>query len=422
MSDLVLKYLIEYQKEYERRIYLVASENSPSISMRLSYISDIMNRYFFSKEESAYAMFPGRDYLERVYERCVQLLKIKTGAKFVNIKPISGINAMTIALAALTKADDTIAIIEPRYGGHPITRALASRLGLKTLYLPYDRNNFSLDEEQLKRIFAKNVIKLLYIDQSNVLFPIRVDTLAEIIPDIAKIYYDGSHLLGLIFGGEVVNPLYQGASFLGGSTHKTIPGPPKAFIATNNEDDYNRINASSRMFVSHDHAGDIAALTIVLEEMEGAWEYYAKQTIKNAQYFAQELNRRGFSVVASTKGYTQTHQIFVDTNPYFKNAYLSAQILAKCNIIVNAIQGFDDGSSVLRIGTQELTYLGANEHHFLELAKIFEDICIIRKTSIADIKERVYFLRKELSRPLSHDSIERIEAFLRSILIGSAHL
>src|SRR3989344_3634628 len=109
--------IIEHQKEYYNRIYLIPSENSPSITARLVFITDIFNRYFFPLQENRQWVFPGNQLLEKIYGRCEDLLKEITGARYVNIKPISGVSAMTIALAALAKPGNRIATVSPQNGG-----------------------------------------------------------------------------------------------------------------------------------------------------------------------------------------------------------------------------------------------------------------------------------------------------------------
>jgi len=54
-------------------------------------------------------------------------------------------------------------------------------------------------------------------------------------------YYDVSHNAAFIIGKQHPNPLEDGYDAFGGSTHKTIPGPQKAFFATNRKDIYENI-------------------------------------------------------------------------------------------------------------------------------------------------------------------------------------
>src|SRR6185436_6188532 len=85
---------------------------------------------------------------------------------------------------------------------------------------------------------------LVYVDQSNCLFPLDVRTLVETTRRVAPetlVHVDCSHWLGLVLGGQMPNPLALGADSFGGSTHKPFPGPQKAIVATNRSDLWSRL-------------------------------------------------------------------------------------------------------------------------------------------------------------------------------------
>ncbi len=402
--------IINQQQAYNERLYLVASENSPSISARLALLTDVMNRYYFPLEKSRHWAFPGNEFSESIYERCTLLLQEVTGAKFVNIRPVSGVSAMTIALAALARIGDTVASISPENGGHAITSAVAKRLGLRVVSLPYDQAVFSVDTSRLSEFIEREGVSLIYLDQPHVLFPQRVNEIKASLPESVKIYYDGSHTMGLTFGGSFQDPLKEGAGFLGGSTHKTIPGPHKGFIATNDETWHKAIDEYSRVFVSHDHGGDVAALTIVLEEMRGHWGEYAAQVIKNAQHLARRLDEKGLTVLAKNLGFTQSHQVWIDTHP-FCDAFDAVMTLARHNIITNTINAPTlPGRLAVRIGVQEITYCGADERSMDLIADLFGDILIRKTMNERDLRGQVADLKKTLTPPFDREAFEKIVA------------
>lgn len=405
--------LLSHQKAFNERLYLVASENSPSITARLAFLTDVINRYYFPLEGNKSWAFPGNEWLEAIHNRCERLLKELTGAKYVNIRPISGINAMTIALASLTRGWDTIATFSPENGGHSTTSVIARRLGAKTAWLPYNQKEFTLDIEAIPEFIAREKISLVYLDQAHILFPHRLKELRFVVPKEIPIYYDGSHVMGLIFGRNFQDPLQEGATLLGGSTHKTIPGPHKAFIATNDDVLYEKIWPYARRFVSHEHGGDIAALTIILEEMRGKWEEYAMRVVQNAQYFAKLLQAKGFFVAATEHGFTKSHQIWVDIDQY-KEAFEAVKLLASHNIIVNSINAPSIlGRLSLRIGVQEITYLGANETTMEAIADIFEEIFLKKNESIENIRHRVAEIKRSIMPALNEEYLEKIFALLK---------
>lgn len=409
-----LDYLFRHQTAFQERLYLVASENSLIPEARLAFLTDVVNRYYFPLEEYRFWAFPGNEYLESIYTRCTELLKKRTGAAYVNIRPISGINAMTIALAALCRDRGTIATFAPENGGHSITHNIARRLGIKTVYVPYDQRGFRIESSALSTLVRQNNVSLLYLDQAHILFPLNLTEVRAALPDTVKIYYDGSHVMGLILGRQFQNPLTEGATFLGGNTHKTIPGPHKAFIATNNETEFKKIDEYSKLFVSHDHAADVAALSIVLEEMDGKWESYAKQVVRNAQYFAHALSNRGFTVAAKELGFTQSHQVWIDTHPHME-AFDAVVALSRCNIIANTIQApTTPGRLALRVGVQEITYHGADKTIMEEIADIFEKRLIKKRYSEKDMRLRVSEIKKRLRLPFDKTLADKIMTLLSS--------
>ncbi|MFY9462060.1 MAG: hypothetical protein WAP51_02570 [Candidatus Sungiibacteriota bacterium] len=402
----VFEYILLHQQAFNERLNLVPSENSLSVNARLAFLTDVLNRYYFPLDRN-HPAFPGNEFIERIYERCRELLAEAAGARFINIRPISGLSAMTIAFAGLTRGGDTVATFSPANGGHTITAALAGRLGVRLTHLPYLQEEFCVDISALPDFISRERVSLIYLDQQHILFPHKVREMRAVIPPEVKIYYDGSHVMGLIFGKNFQEPLNEGATFLGGSTHKTIPGPHKAFIATNDEELYKRLLGWSGGFVSHDHGADVAALAIVLEEMRGKWESYAAQVIKNAQYFARRLAEKGFNLFASKLGFTKSHQLWIDIGAHME-AFDAAMALSRCNIIVNTYKlPAVTERWALRLGVQEVTYLGAKEREMEALADMFEKILITRSVSEEEIRRRVAEIKKRLLPPINRDWLEK---------------
>lgn len=414
MDKTVFDYILEHHRLSSDQLHLIPSENSPSINARLAFLTDIFGRYYFPIERG-HSVFPGNEIIEKIYERCCELLREITGARFVIIKPISGLNAMTIALASLARSGEVITTIAPANGGHGLTKVIARRLGIRAAYLPYDQESFGINISALPDFISREKISLIYLDQQHILFPHRLEELRANIPESVKIYYDGSHVMGLIFGNNFQNPMREGADFLGGSTHKTVPGPHKAFIATNDEEQFERVKASSEIFVSHDHGAEVAALALVLEEMRERWPDYAARVVKNAQYLAQSLAQKGFRLAAEKLGFTMSHQLWIDIEPYMEDAFDAAVALARCNIIVNACQVPTTANRfALRLGVQEVTYLGANEPEMEAVAGIFKEIFIKKDFLEEKIKGRVREIKKGLRLPLDKIWLEKVVSILQS--------
>ena len=273
--------------------------------------------------------------------------------------------------------------------------------GLKIFDIPFDYDKYNIDMDLFGNLILGVKPDMITLGASVFLFPHPIKEIKEICKDIGTIiHYDGSHVLGLIAGGEFQNPLVEGADVLMGSTHKTFPGPQGAIICTNNENFFHNIEKG--IFpgtVSNHHLHRLPPLAIVCEEMNEFGKSYAKQIIKNAKAFAAELDRNGFKVLGKKLGYTESHQILVDLSEFGKGLK-NAELLEKADIITNKnlIHGdevnFASNPSGIRLGVQEMTHLGMKEPEFKIIAEFFKRIIIDDETPDR-IKREVNELRSK---------------------------
>jgi glycine hydroxymethyltransferase len=181
--------------------------------------------------------------------------------------------------------------------------------------------------------------------------------------------YDGSHVLGLIAGGEFQKPLREGADILYGSTHKTFFGPQGGIILTDGKalDGAVRRNLTWRI-VDNIHWNRVAALGQALLEAKKFGPAYAKQVVRNAKRLGKELKERGFPIMFEDLGFTESHQLLMDPGEVKAIYGLTVNDLSirleRSNLMID---------SVARLGTAEITRLGVKEKHIPELADIFMD-------------------------------------------------
>lgn len=236
MTSTLAGLLQRHEQEAHTSINLAPSENVLSPLARLPFVLDMYGRYFFDDlpKHGIHKFFGGLQPGEIETQIVVPLLKRMTGATYVTVKPLSGLHCMTIALTALTKPGERVLSISPANGGHDCLSPLGARLGLHMESLPMSSPH-DLDLLALEQVLTDDPPALVYIDQSTVLFPVDPRPIRNIVDKHSlptRIHYDSSHLNGLILGQAVFNPLEQGAHTFGGSTHKTLPGPHKGFLAT----------------------------------------------------------------------------------------------------------------------------------------------------------------------------------------------
>lgn len=397
----------DYHRASSRRLHLIPSESTMSLTARLPYLTDAVHRYCFPSDGQNWA-WPGNDHLVAIEHAAVQGLRDLFGVKHINIKPTSGLSCMAVALSALSEPAGTVFSVGERDGGHGSTRFIAERLGLSVLSLPYDRHRFSIDLDQLGTL-AQTVTgpKLVYLDQFMCLFPHDLAGIRAALGDEAVIHYDGSHVLGLIAGGQFQDPLAEGADCLGGSTHKSFPGPHKGIVMTNSDQLSQRIDEHAGHWVSHHHPADIAALAVTIAELRDDEPDYAARTVDNAQHLAAALAARGFDVCASDRGFTRSHQLWIDVARHCDPIQASQRLLS-AGIVVNAIEvPYLAHSTGLRLGVQEVTRHGMDTADMDRLAAIFARLLIDRDDPAA-VHRAVQELIDEYSPAADSHALEMI--------------
>jgi len=134
------------------------------------------------------------------------------------------------------------------------------------------------------------------------------------------------------------------------------------------------------------HWHRIAALGVALEELKVHGREYATQVVRNAQALAAALDGAGVPVRFPELGYTRSHQLHIDLEGLKAKLGLTSQDLAKRlearDIIVDAMG---------RLGTQELTRLGAREEHMARVADL-----VARAARGKKVIEEVHELRAGL--------------------------
>ncbi len=404
MNDLK-KLLAIWQAHEEKMQYsfsLVPSENTLSPLARCAFLADFQSRYFFDDVRlwGNWAFHGGKIVGDIQTDILVPILRRLTRAEHVNVKPISGLSCMTLVLASFCRPGDRILCVPSEMGGHASTVNVAEAIGLCASMMPA-ATAFELDLDRLAEQMRTLRPKLIYIDQANVLFPIDVVAITRLMREHApeaKLHYDISHINGLVLGGALPNPLDLGAASFGGSTHKTLPGPHKGYVATPDAGMGQLIEDHAAHLVSHHHTSDVVAFAVTMLEFEqcGGREY-ASQIVKNARAFAGVLHDAGLKVQGADRGFTDTHQVWVDAANVGSANALSDR-LYEAGILVNAFGGLPGvPRPALRLGLNEATRYGLKEKDVILLAEAF--VAVARGNSPCDVAPRVRRLREQFATP-----------------------
>ncbi len=363
---------------------LIPSENRGSQHMKSMFLTDLGNRY-----SAPDRFYRGTRYVDELQALAEEIARKAFNARYADVRPLSGHTADMAVLMSLTHQGDKILSVSPDNGGYPgITHlGLGKILGLQNLYFPYNDTAVNIDVKQSASLIRSAKPKVIFFGASFIPFPHPARELSDLY-DGATPVYDGSHVLGLIAGGEFQDPLREGCSLLIGSTHKSLPGPQGGVILSNNEQVFSKVSGKIHPgIVDNVHLNRVAALAISLLEMIQFGRVYAKAVVRNSQTLAKGLDRRGVKVRGATFGYSKSHQVLLDYD--LRRLQFLAERLEQANIIV------DNGG---RVGTSELTRMGYGPDEMEEVAELLS-LIILGKKHADVVKKGVKNLVKRFEQP-----------------------
>ena len=287
---------------------------------------------------------------------------------------------------------------------------------------------YQIDLEETKELLEFHKPELIVLGKSMMIYREPVKELAQMISGMHPkpiILYDMAHVLGLA-GPYYQEPFKEGVDIVTSSTHKTFFGSQRGIIASNMSEgtEYEDLweTILRRVFpggVSNHHLGTLLGLLMASYEMNAFKSEYQKAVVSNAKAFARALKDRGLSVEGNpTLGYTETHQVIVRVG-YGKGPAM-ANRLEENNIIVNYQGAPDDegftAASCLRMGVQEMTRFGMNEHDFGELADHISQVVLQGRSLAAEVaryRKRFTEMRYCLSPEEVGPLIEKLWGALR---------
>lgn len=407
----ILSLLKSHHQMFNEAIPLIASENVTSPAVREAIISDLSHRY--AEGWPGRRVYAGCKYIDQIELKCIELVKKFWNADFADVRPISGVVANVIAYTALGKSGDKMMAMPIPQGGHISHNTTAKNVnGLNLDFFVFDEEEMTLDVEKSIEKMKEFTPKICLFGASVFPFPHPVEEIGKAAHDLgAKIIYDAAHVAGLIGSGYFQDPLREGADLMTLSTHKTFPGPQHGTILSDAKDEgfYKKIRyAAFPSMLSNHHLHNVAGLAVAAAEMIEFGKEYHGQIIKNAKALAKALDNYGFDLLASNKGYTESHTIVADISSFEEKVGLGADVekkLEDSNIILNRNlipkdlkigRSFRNPSGI-RIGTSEVTRLGMKEKEMEYIAELIKRV-IIDGESEERIKKQVKEFRKAFQK------------------------
>jgi glycine hydroxymethyltransferase len=353
---------------------LLASENAVSPTARRYLGSDLAGRYTLPittevDGETLDNSYTGTRYTDQIETLANAAAARLFRARFATTRPLSGHIAALSALVPLLPKGARILAVAPSEGGYDgyAPGFVPALFGYTVRPLPATGPGHRVEAAEAVDTIRREKPSAVVLGQSFFLFPYPLREIAEAAHGVgALVFYDASHVLGLIAGGAFQDPLREGADVVFGSTHKSFPGPQGGLLVTDREDLFSQLDPALvwRIF-DNAHWNRIAALAQTLLELERCGTEYATTVVANAQHLGRALSERGLPIVAEAEGFTRSHQLHIDRPRLRAAAGVGAAALARRlerqRLLIDLVG---------RIGTAEAARLGLGPDDMPRLADL----------------------------------------------------
>jgi glycine hydroxymethyltransferase len=354
---------------------LLASENAVSPVARRYLASDLAGRYTLPLSTEFAGERIDNSYTGTRYTDQIETLANAAAARlfhgrFATTRPLSGHIAALSVLAPLLAPRSRILAIAPNEGGYDgyAPGFIPALLGHTVRPLPAEGPGHRVDAAAATETIRRERPHAVVLGQSFFLFPYPLREIAEAAHAVdALVLYDGSHVLGLIAGGEFQDPLREGADVLFGSTHKSFPGPQGGIVVTDREDLFAQLDPALvwRVF-DNAHWNRIAGVAQTLLELERCGREYASTVVANSRALGRALADGGVPLVADEEGFTRSHQLIIDSGRFAEKFGIRpgalARRLERQRLLIDLVG---------RVGTAEVTRLGLTPAEMPRLADLF---------------------------------------------------
>lgn len=386
------------EKEHQRQlkgIELIASENFVSDEVMEAMGSYLTNKYAEGLPGKRY--YGGCEVVDVVEDLARERVKKLFGAEFANVQPHSGAQANAAVLLACLKPGDTFMGLNLAHGGHLSHGSLVNTSGI--LYNPIGYNlkkeTGRVDYDEMEQLALEHKPKLIIGGGSAYSREWDYRRMREIADKVgALLMVDMAHPAGLIAAGLLENPVKY-AHIVTSTTHKTLRGPRGGIILMGKDFENpwelktpkGEVKMMSQLINSAVFPGQqggplehvIAAKAVAFQEaLQPEFKDWAKQVQKNAKVLAEELVKRGFSIVS---GGTDNHSMLVDLRTKYPEltGKVAEKALVAADITVNKnMVPFDTRSafqtSGIRLGTAAITTRGAKEDLMGLIAELIEEV------------------------------------------------
>ena len=386
------------EKEHQRQLKgmeLIASENFVSDEVMQAMGSCLTNKYAEGYPGKRY--YGGCGVVDEVETLAIERVKKLFGAEFAHVQPHSGAQANAAVLLTVLNPGDTFLGLNLAHGGHLSHGSSVNTSGILYHAVGYNLNKETgrVDYDEMEQLAIEHKPKLIIGGGSAYSREWDYKRMREIADKVgALLMIDMAHPAGLIAAGLLDNPLKY-AHIVTSTTHKTLRGPRGGIILMGKDFENpwgkttpkGQIKMMSQLLNSAVFPGTqggplehvIAAKAVAFNEaLQPQFKEWAKQVQKNAAVLADELIKRGFTIVS---GGTDNHSMLVDlrskypdlTGKVAESALVAADITVNKNMVPYDTRSAFQTSGI-RLGTPAITTRGAKEDMMLLIADLIEEV------------------------------------------------
>ena len=388
--------LIDEEKQRQMRgIELIASENFVSDQVMQAMGSCLTNKYAEGYPGKRY--YGGCQVVDKVEQLAIDRVKALFGAEYANVQPHSGAQANAAVFLAVLNPGDTFMGLNLDHGGHLSHGSLVNTSGIIYKPVGYNlcRETGRVDYDEMERLAHEHKPKMIIGGGSAYSREWDYKRMREIADKVgALLMIDMAHPAGLIAAGLLDNPVKY-AHIVTSTTHKTLRGPRGGIILMGKDFENpwglktpkGVTKMMSQLLNSAVFPGQqggplehvIAAKAVAFgEALKPEFKEWAKQVQKNAKVLAEELIKRGFTIVS---GGTDNHSMLVDlrdkypdlTGKVAENALVAADITVNKNMVPYDTRSAFQTSGI-RLGTPAITTRGAKEDLMVLIAELIEEV------------------------------------------------
>lgn len=394
--DQVIFNLIE--REHQRQLKgmeLIASENFVSDEVMQAMGSYLTNKYAEGLPGKRY--YGGCGVVDEVETLAIERVKKLFGAEFANVQPHSGAQANAAVLLTVLNPGDTFLGLNLAHGGHLSHGSSVNTSGILYNAVGYnlDKETGRVDYDEMEKLAIEHKPQLIIGGGSAYSREWDYKRMREIADKVGAILMvDMAHPAGLIAAGLLDNPVKY-AHIVTSTTHKTLRGPRGGIILMGKDFENpwgkktpkGQIKMMSQLLNSAVFPGTqggplehvIAAKAVAFNEaLQPEFKEWAMQVKKNATVLADELIKRGFTIVS---GGTDNHSMLVDlrskypdlTGKVAESALVSADITVNKNMVPYDTRSAFQTSGI-RLGTPAITTRGAKEDLMVLIADLIEEV------------------------------------------------